>query len=87
MERNAGWAVQVGTQNTFLYVLTVLIWGSTWLAIEFQLGVVPPSFPSLTVSPSPARSSFSISPLGAPNSASRFVPMRSWRCRDSSSPR
>ncbi|ABG40729.1 protein of unknown function DUF6, transmembrane [Paraglaciecola sp. T6c] len=24
-----------------LYVLTVLIWGSTWLAIEFQLGDVP----------------------------------------------
>jgi drug/metabolite transporter (DMT)-like permease len=28
--------------NTFLYVITVLIWGSTWLAITFQLGVVPP---------------------------------------------
>ena len=28
--------------NTVLYTLTVLIWGSTWLAIEFQLGVVPP---------------------------------------------
>ena len=28
--------------NTFLYVLTVLIWGSTWFAIEFQLGVVEP---------------------------------------------
>ena len=28
--------------NTFLYVVTVLIWGSTWLAIEFQLGVVEP---------------------------------------------
>ncbi len=28
--------------NTFLYVLSVLIWGSTWLAIEFQLGVVAP---------------------------------------------
>ncbi len=28
--------------NTVLYVLTVLIWGSTWLAIEFQLGVVEP---------------------------------------------
>lgn len=26
--------------NTLLYTLTVLIWGSTWLAIEFQLGVV-----------------------------------------------
>ena len=28
--------------NAFLYVLTVLIWGSTWFAIEFQLGVVAP---------------------------------------------
>lgn len=28
--------------NASLYVLTVLIWGSTWLAIEFQLGVVEP---------------------------------------------
>jgi drug/metabolite transporter (DMT)-like permease len=28
--------------NTLLYVITVLIWGSTWLAIEFQLGVVEP---------------------------------------------
>jgi len=25
-----------------LYLATVLIWGSTWLAIKFQLGVVPP---------------------------------------------
>lgn len=28
--------------NTLLYIITVLIWGSTWLAIEFQLGVVEP---------------------------------------------
>jgi drug/metabolite transporter (DMT)-like permease len=28
--------------NSFLYIVTVLIWGSTWLAIEFQLGVVEP---------------------------------------------
>lgn len=28
--------------NWALYVLTVLIWGSTWLAIEYQLGVVAP---------------------------------------------
>ena len=28
--------------NTVLYLITVLIWGSTWLAIEFQLGVVAP---------------------------------------------
>jgi len=26
--------------NLLLYVISVLIWGSTWLAIEFQLGVV-----------------------------------------------
>lgn len=29
-------------QNGFLYVITVLIWGSTWLAIKFQLGIVSP---------------------------------------------
>ena len=28
------------TTNLLLYIVTVLIWGSTWLAIEFQLGVV-----------------------------------------------
>ena len=28
--------------NTFLYAITVLVWGSTWLAIEYQLGVVAP---------------------------------------------
>ncbi|WP_419148601.1 DMT family transporter [Pseudoalteromonas 'SMAR'] len=27
-------------QNLFLYTITVLIWGSTWLAIEYQLGSV-----------------------------------------------
>lgn len=26
--------------NLFLYILTVLIWGTTWIAIKFQLGVV-----------------------------------------------
>jgi drug/metabolite transporter (DMT)-like permease len=29
-------------QNAFLYTLTVLIWGSTWIAITFQLGRVAP---------------------------------------------
>jgi drug/metabolite transporter (DMT)-like permease len=29
-------------RSTVLYILTVLIWGSTWLAIEYQLGVVSP---------------------------------------------
>jgi drug/metabolite transporter (DMT)-like permease len=28
--------------NPILYAITVLIWGSTWLAIKYQLGVVPP---------------------------------------------
>ena len=28
--------------NLLLYIITVLIWGSTWFAIEFQLGVVEP---------------------------------------------
>ena len=28
--------------NLLLYAITVLIWGSTWFAIEFQLGVVEP---------------------------------------------
>ncbi|AOY93757.1 hypothetical protein BKK79_19600 [Cupriavidus sp. USMAA2-4] len=28
--------------NLFLYILTVLIWGTTWIAIKWQLGVVPP---------------------------------------------
>ena len=26
--------------NTFLYIITVLIWGSTWIAINYQLGAV-----------------------------------------------
>ena len=29
--------------NALLYFITVIIWGSTWLAIKFQLGVVPPT--------------------------------------------
>src|ERR1035438_3520836 len=29
--------------NLGLYLLAVLIWGSTWLVIKFQLGVVPPT--------------------------------------------
>jgi len=28
--------------NTILYVITVLIWGTTWIAINYQLGDVPP---------------------------------------------
>lgn len=31
-------------QNALLYAITVLIWGSTWLAIKFQLGVVAPEW-------------------------------------------
>ena len=26
-----------------LYAVTVMIWGSTWLAIKYQLGIVPPA--------------------------------------------
>jgi drug/metabolite transporter (DMT)-like permease len=32
-----------GLSNFNLYAVTVLIWGSTWLAIKFQLGIVPPA--------------------------------------------
>ena len=28
--------------NLALYLITVLVWGSTWFAIEFQLGIVEP---------------------------------------------
>lgn len=28
--------------NRFLYVVTVLVWGTTWIAIEYQLGTVAP---------------------------------------------
>jgi drug/metabolite transporter (DMT)-like permease len=28
--------------NLLLYAITVLIWGTTWIAIKWQLGVVPP---------------------------------------------
>ena len=28
--------------NLLLYVITVAVWGSTWFAIEFQLGSVAP---------------------------------------------
>ncbi|MCD4675531.1 MAG: EamA family transporter [Desulfobacula sp.] len=29
-------------RNTTLYIITVLVWGSTWLAIKYQLGSVDP---------------------------------------------
>ena len=28
--------------NTFLYLVTVIIWGTTWIAINYQLGDVAP---------------------------------------------
>jgi drug/metabolite transporter (DMT)-like permease len=37
----AGGGADHGGMNTFLYLLTVVIWGTTWIAIKFQLGVVP----------------------------------------------
>ncbi|MCK4503193.1 MAG: DMT family transporter [Desulfuromonadales bacterium] len=30
--------------NIFFYTMTIMIWGSTWLAIKYQLGVVAPAF-------------------------------------------
>ena len=32
----------MGTSTLPLYLITVLVWGSTWIAIKFQLGDVPP---------------------------------------------
>ncbi|NNF99145.1 MAG: EamA family transporter [Desulfobacteraceae bacterium] len=32
----------MNTQNIFIYITTVLIWGSTWLAIKYQIGDVDP---------------------------------------------
>ncbi|OGR22937.1 MAG: hypothetical protein A2277_11560 [Desulfobacterales bacterium RIFOXYA12_FULL_46_15] len=29
-------------KNIILYVITIVVWGSTWLAIKYQLGVVDP---------------------------------------------
>ena len=29
-------------QNVLYYLIPILIWGSTWFAIKFQLGMVPP---------------------------------------------
>ncbi|WMS85861.1 DMT family transporter [Pleionea litopenaei] len=31
-------------KNVLLYATTVIIWGTTWFAIEFQIGVVPAEF-------------------------------------------
>ena len=33
--------------NLFLYAIVVLIWGSTWAAIPFQLGVVDHEHPNV----------------------------------------
>lgn len=40
---NRGRAVRptLAAMNLFLYVLTVLIWGTTWIALKLQLGPVP----------------------------------------------
>ena len=34
--------MNVAMSNRFLYVVTVLVWGTTWIGIEFQLGTVAP---------------------------------------------
>lgn len=36
------WLPRSSMSNSLLYLITVLIWGSTWFAIEFQLGIVEP---------------------------------------------
>ena len=38
----AGKKMNVAMSNRFLYVVTVLVWGTTWIGIEFQLGTVAP---------------------------------------------
>ena len=43
MRRFLAWILPLLGSNASLYLLTVLIWGSTWFAIEFQLGVVEPA--------------------------------------------
>src|SRR5262245_19743065 len=49
MALEAETAAQLPTARTHafgdfqLYAIAVLIWGSTWIAITFQLGVVPPA--------------------------------------------
>ena len=34
--------ISIAMSNLFLYIFTVLIWDSTWLAIKFQIGPVDP---------------------------------------------
>ncbi|AFT88822.1 hypothetical protein BUPH_01373 [Paraburkholderia phenoliruptrix BR3459a] len=34
--------MQASTMTLLLYAVTVLIWGTTWIAIKWQLGAVPP---------------------------------------------
>ena len=34
--------IRGSSQNLLLYLATILIWGSSWLAIKFQLGSVDP---------------------------------------------
>jgi hypothetical protein len=78
--------------NALLYLITVLIWGSTWLAIKFQLGIVPPA---LSILPSRLYiasrllpgSSGSTHPSAAYLCASHAGNMRSWLCKASSSSR
>ena len=36
------YGLSASAQNALLYLVTVLIWGSSWLAIKFQLGYVDP---------------------------------------------
>ncbi len=38
--------VKLLNSTLFLYIFTVLVWGSTWFTIEYQLGVVPHEYSS-----------------------------------------
>ncbi|MRX27252.1 DMT family transporter [Kangiella sp. HZ709] len=38
--------IKLFNSTLFLYIFTVLVWGSTWFTIEYQLGVVPHEYSS-----------------------------------------
>ena len=37
-------SAEKSTHNAILYLLVIVIWGGSWIAIKFQIGVVPPEF-------------------------------------------
>ncbi|NVK22776.1 MAG: EamA family transporter [Kangiellaceae bacterium] len=38
--------IKIINSTLFLYIFTVIVWGSTWFTIEYQLGVVPHEYSS-----------------------------------------